>query len=416
MPRGDADRSKDVRCSAPAVRMALLAGVASSGVALLSVTLCAAAPPLTLYVHPLRGDDASAGLSVDTSLKTLAETQVRLRLALREQPAREVVVELLAGSHRVPPGGLVLTGEDSTAYAGASVTWRGASDGTSSVTGGEFVTGWTAVTDPSLPKGVMAAPAPKLPSAAARHLYVDGARAPRTRVNASLVLPGGRTDQKLGPLANLAIETNKKADGQDHANAYVTPLKLNWSNPVDVEFVYPVGMSEPRCSLSRIELNTTSNMTHIVMKQPCMWNLVNRPWGSVITPPIWVENLREELQHPGQFYFDRTANQILYYPLAGQDMSKVNAVLAVEEVLVKHDGAKNHKWHNVTFEYATWLRPQQGDGFVEQQTGACNICAVGTPIPNEGCGMNGMWTEPLRLKLSCGAALVLDAALPLLHS
>ena len=179
--------------------MAIIAGLAGT---LLTYTLYlhpATAdeppPPLTLYVHPLHGEDASpsAGLTAKTPLKSLAETQIRLRGVIREQPARGVVVELMSGSHRVPPGGLVLTGEDSTVDAGASVIWRGASDGSSSITGGEAVSGWTALTDPSLPKGVMAAAAPILPSGAARHLYVDGVRAPRTRVNASLVLPGGKT-------------------------------------------------------------------------------------------------------------------------------------------------------------------------------------------------------------------------------
>ena len=28
-------------------------------------------------------------------------------------------------------------------------------------------------------------------------------------------------------------------------------------------------------------------------------------------------------------------------------------------------------FENVTFEYATWLRPSQGDGYVEQQSGVC---------------------------------------------
>lgn len=357
---------------------------------LVMLLLCSApasgGEPLTLFVHPVLGDDGapSAGWTPDMPLKSLAETQRRLRGVLREQPGRSLVVELLPGSHRVPRGGLVITAEDST----STVIWRGSSNGSTSITGGEAVTGWTATTDPSLPKGTMVAPAPKLPSGVARHLYVNGVRASRTRVNASLVLPGGRTDKTGALLANMAIQTDT-VDGQEHADFYSTPHELNWSNPIDIEFVYPVAMSESRCSLSHIERNTTSNTTHLVMKQPCMWNLVNRPWGAIKTPPIWIENLREELQHPGQFYFDRASNQILYYPLSGQDMSTVSAVVAVEEILVKHDGASNHTWHNVKFEYGTWLRPQQGGGFVEQQTGACNLCPVGTPVPSEGCGMNG---------------------------
>ena len=140
----------------------------------------------------------------------------------------------------------MITAEDST----STVIWRGASNGSTSVSGGEAVTGWTATTDPSLPKGTMAAPAPKLPSGVARHLYVDGVRAFRTRVNASLVLPGGKADKTGALLANMAIQTDT-VDGQEHADSYRTPHELNWSNPIDVELVYPPNaLHRPLCSAS----------------------------------------------------------------------------------------------------------------------------------------------------------------------
>jgi hypothetical protein len=272
-----------------------LAGVAAAG---------PSSPPLTLWVHPqtVGTDDleAAAGLSEATPLRSLSAAQQKLRAALLEQPQRDVVIELLPGSHRVPSGGLLLTAEDSPP-PGSTVTWRGrGGDGSAgaaplastAVSGGEPVTGWTAVSDPTLPKGVMAAAAPALPSGGARHLYVEGVRASRTRVNASLVLPGGKRDKYGAALPNLAIES-QKIDKQEHADAYATPLALNWSNPIDVEFVYTAGMAEPRCSVSQLERNASANKTSIVIKQPCMWNLLNRDWGPVTTPPVWIENLRE---------------------------------------------------------------------------------------------------------------------------
>ena len=271
-----------------------LAGVAAAG---------PSSPPLTLWVHPQTGTDdleAAAGLSEATPLRSLSAAQQKLRAALLEQPQRDVVIELLPGSHRVPSGGLLLTAEDSPP-PGSTVTWRGrggdgsagaAPPASTAVSGGDPVTGWTAVSDPTLPKGVMAAAAPALPSGGARHLYVEGVRASRTRVNASLVLPGGKRDKYGAALPNLAIES-QKIDTQEHADAYATPLALNWSNPIDVEFVYTAGMAEPRCSVSQLERNASANKTSIVIKQPCMWNLLNRDWGPVTTPPVWIENLRE---------------------------------------------------------------------------------------------------------------------------
>ena len=52
-------------------------------------------------------------------------------------------------------------------------------------------------------------------------------------------------------------------------------------------------------------------------------------------------------------------------------------MFAVEETLVLHNASARHTWENVSFEFATWLRPMQGSGYVEMQSGACAVCAVG---------------------------------------
>ena len=89
-------------------------------------------------------------------------------------------------------------------------------------------------------------------------------------------------------------------------------------------------------------------------------------------------------------YIDRAGGRVFYVPLPGQDMAKATAVVAVEEALVVHNGTARHAWHGVTFEYATWLRPMQGEGFVEQQSAACNVCprgaSQGVPPFAPGCG------------------------------
>ena len=71
------------------------------------------------------------------------------------------------------------------------------------------------------------------------------------------------------------------------------------------------------------------------------------------------------------------AGEVYYVPLPGQDMTKATAIIAVEEQLVLHDSSAQHTWQGVVFEFATWLRPMQGDGFVEQQSAACSVCPMG---------------------------------------
>ena len=83
-------------------------------------------------------------------------------------------------------------------------------------------------------------------------------------------------------------------------------------------------------------------------------------------------------------YIDRAGMQIFYVPLPSQDMTSATAILAVEETLLLHNGTSQHSWHGVNFEFATWLRPMQGDGYVEQQSAACSVCPRGA-----SSGVNG---------------------------
>ena len=118
----------------------------------------------------------------------------------------------------------------------------------------------------------------------------------------------------------------------------------------------------------------------VVMKQPCMWNLVNTPWHPIGgTPPVTVENVREHLKTRGDFYYDLAGGELLYFPHLDQNMTALTteAVVASEETIVLMNGTARHAWQDVVFEYATWLRPMEGEGFVEAQSAACSVCPVG---------------------------------------
>eukprot|EP00039_Didymoeca_costata_P020924 m.342867 g.342867 ORF g.342867 m.342867 type:complete len:745 (+) comp21934_c0_seq1:76-2310(+) len=132
--------------------------------------------------------------------------------------------------------------------------------------------------------------------------------------------------------------------------------------------------------------NSSVKGVRMIMKQPCFWNLIHRPYQPIGTvPPTWRENVRSDLSSPGQFYYDKAANEILYIPLPDQDMTTASAIIPVEEVLVWHKSAQSQQWENVVFEYATWLRPMQNDGFVDWQSAVTMICPYGV-VNDYGCG------------------------------
>lgn len=354
-----------------------------------------------------------------------------------------MTIRLLPGSHTVPAGGLILSGEHTPAV-GRRVRWVGG--GAASLNGAIPVTGWTPSTEKGMPSGayVASAPATALRGTTARHMWVDGVRAQRTRTRLENALPANAHLKLVADTVGYSVQaggggggggggTECSADygkdtpccGQPHDPGTKVPKQNQcpsnlpvcvgyvydqhyghciaaappgpvppppptpapaWENADDVEFVYSgvaQGWSEARCAVQNVSGTT------ITMKQPCFYNLVNRKWQPVNgEPPVYVDNVKAHFgENPGEFYHDKAAGLIYYLPLPGQSMGSASAVVAVEETLVAHNASSRHQWDGVTFEYATWLRPGQGAGFVEQQSAACDDCPIGGK-GEVGCGSN----------------------------
>ena len=387
------------------------------------------------------GAAASVHLHVDPSSTTLAGAQEALRAALQEHGrAVSVTLTLAPGTHRVPSGGLVLTAADSPA-AGHTVTWRG-SAGTV-LSGGDNVTGWALANDPALPAGVYSAPIPPaLAGRSSRQLYVDGVRAARTSRPAQPLLPGLAPDATDCPACSYTVDSSEPAAWSNPSDVEFvwSGVASGWSESrcalLNVSASAP--HMEPNCTLDRSSegdcgfpystqadclnnrtaehplgccwveggappsghfciapayapINSTSS-TRLTMQQPCLWNIFNRiyqPYGS--TPPTTIENVRQHLSTPGQWYLDRARGEVLYFPLPGQDMGAVSAVIAVEEQLVTLQGASRQAFSGVAFAFATWLRPGQGLGLVDQQATASSTCPYGSPH-SWYCGQDDVFT------------------------
>ena len=103
--------------------------------------------------------------------------------------------------------------------------------------------------------------------------------------------------------------------------------------------------------------------------------------------PLWIENVRNHLSKPGQWYFDQTKKEVLYYPRPGERLAELETIIAAEETLVLHNGVSKQQWSGITFEFATWLRPMEDVGYAEMQSGVCNVCDVnGYYRGKDSCG------------------------------
>ena len=99
-----------------------------------------------------------------------------------------------------------------------------------------------------------------------------------------------------------------------------------------------------------------------------------------------MENVREYLSEPREYFYDAVKGEVLYLPASGEDMNALECIIPVAESLVSHNNSARHRWVGVIFEHATWLRPSDGIGYAEIQSGACAAAPVGAgrvaPAPN----------------------------------
>jgi hypothetical protein len=338
--------------------------VAVLGLAAVAVVPTAlAATQTTFFVSP-SGDDANAGTSSASPVRTLARAQALVR-SVNQNMTGDVKVQLAGGTYRLGAP-LALDARDSGSN-GHNVIWTAASGARPVLSGAVRVTGWTQV---DAGRNIWSAPVPA--GLNTRQLYVNGRRAARARGSAPVTLTWTTTGYTASGGAMSA-----------------------WRNVGDIEFVYQGGLgawTEIRCSVGRIAGDGT-----ITMGQPCWdnsneryikpeWNrtanLVGpgrlgnpgpEPGGAGI-PPTSVENAFELLDQPGEWYLDRKLSTVYYIPRAGETMSSAKVEAPVLQKLVTGAGTATAPVHHIVFNglqfsYATWLTPSSDTGFSEIQAG-----------------------------------------------
>lgn len=99
------------------------------------------------------------------------------------------------------------------------------------------------------------------------------------------------------------------------------------------------------------------------------------PWLSKETgnSAFYLTNALSFLDAPGEWFLDKKARKIYYWPRAGEDLRTAAVVAPVLETLVKMEGTAERPVANVTFrgiafQHTTWLRPSQ-QGHVPLQAG-----------------------------------------------
>ena len=122
--------------------------------------------------------------------------------------------------------------------------------------------------------------------------------------------------------------------------------------------------TESRCTVASVE-PAGSDGVLVRMKQPCFFNLLNKPCGQGTSHVTQIENVGAAGLYPGEWYLEWPSKQLFYAPLRGETRDNIEVVLPVSDGLLHAStGLSRVEFVNVTFEHDTWAMPNGDDGSV----------------------------------------------------
>ena len=327
--------------------------------------LCSGCDGASIFLST-SGDDANAGTSADKPLAT-------------PEAARSRAIQLNINDISVAPGTYSLTETLTFDARSSNQHWHAAGSQPTSFTGGAKLGPWEVVKRSAA--DVLTLVQAHLPVTVKqdRHLFINDARAQRTR------LSGDAFSQLFGP-----TPPSDAARIDDNGFALSSKAMLpRWQRDgLGAEFVFPQSTSpwtEPRCAVQ------SAKPGRLNMMQPCWHNLRHKACGQIARgTPGYVENVGPAyIANPGEWAINHTSQVVVYALREGETAESIQGVMPALDVLVNVTGAHDIRFSGMRFEHATWTRPGEADGYVEQQTGCC---AVGTNPLNGDCNSDRYWS------------------------
>ena len=304
----------------------------------------AMANQLAYYVAPT-GSDSNPG-TVSAPFQTLAKARDTVR-TINSNMTQDIYVYLRAGNY--PITSTVTFGPADSGTNGHRIYYEAFPGEMPVLNGATRVTGWTAsgnVYKASLQR-----------STKLRNLYVNDARAAMTSKTVSAKGGSGTYSVTAGQAA-WAWVSGSNSDGVKYATTDVPAIA---SNKDDLEIVNGTTWNENIVCVRDV---TTSSDNYRVLS-------LQQPYGAIAQLPGWssgfstsgthtIYNAYEFLNSPGQFYFDKTAGTLYYYPRSGENMSTADVEAPVVDELIDIAGTstanrvKNLTFQGLTFANTDW--------------------------------------------------------------
>lgn len=325
------------------------------------------------YVSPEGRDSWSGRLAAsnetrtDGPFATVSAAQAAVRRMLREQPVRSepVVVRLRGGTYWMDEP-LQFGPEDSGA-ARSVVSYEAYPGERPVLSGGRRITGWKV---DGQGRWVSELPDVKDGGWNFDQLFVNDQRRFRPRLPAEgYYLIDGKADP------------SPKAAGKGHDRFIFKQgeIRADWANMEDVEVMAFHHWAASRMRIQDVDADSRT----LTVKG----NTTGSSWWAEFTPGhrYFVENVKEALAVPGQWYLDRPTGVLTYLPRGGETPEATEVVVPKLEnlLLLKGDLAQQQwvrylEFRGLTFAHANWSTPEGGQSFpqAEVNLGAA-IAAMG---------------------------------------
>lgn len=331
------------------------------------------------------GDDANPGTAA-APFATLLRARDAVREKIRAGLAKDVVVAIGGGTYAIAAP-LVFGPEDSGTQD-VSITYAAAPGAHVVLSGGRTVGGWKKADGELWTTEV---PEAKAGRWCPRQLFIDGQRAIRARTpnqgwcqtKATTPVEHGSTDQPIDIHVNTtggrAIYGHYRE--YEYEQATIAGGIAAWRNPGDVELVSLRHNEGGRKAIQSIDPVAQT----VRLRPPHRWapKVYGNDWfNGVPEGRVYLENAREFLDSPGEWYLDRTSGLLTYWPRPGEDPARWTVTApVVENTLLAVAGTREQPVVNLHFrglrvEHVDWRLPPEGYGGLF----CCNV-----PVFRAGC-------------------------------
>ncbi|AWW31202.1 hypothetical protein DN752_14305 [Echinicola strongylocentroti] len=342
------------------------------------------------------GDDAHEG----TKERPLATVHMALRKAreLRRlhDPAIEEGIHILVGDgvYRFEEP-LLIRPEDAGTAASPTII-KAASGAQPVFSGGTKVLDWNKAA--ALPDG--------LPAAARGQLWVaDVPTVGGQELEFRQLWINGQKAKRATNLYEGELDRILSVDSARQEMWIPTP-KWDFENLDQLEFVIHQWWAIANLRVKSVDVQ--GEKTKLTFHQPESRVEFQHPWPAPFidakkeyngNSAFYWQGAAELLSQPGEWYHDKKAGKVYYWPKMGEDMEEVAAIVPFLETIVQLDGTADHPvkhvaFEGIGFEHATWLRPSHR-GHVPLQAGwyileAYKLKKPGTP--DKASLENQAWT------------------------